>query len=363
MAKLSISAIASDGAEWIAFCKEGEKTGLEAAWAADTFGRDCFVDAGLALSHTETLKVGVAIALPTRTPLQTARAVQSLGEWGHRFTLGLGPGHTAQEGAVSERFHRLVGAGDMENAHGIPFFPPATRMKEYQECITTLLYTPLDEPVDIVREHYRASGKGFGYQRADIPTMFGAFGDRMVRMSGEVADGVILHHIAPRAELLRKSAMAREAHERSGSTAPFKVSFGTITAVHEDEGEALRLARADLVGAFAVPLYLDRLAAAHPDVVSTLKPLLAAEKYTEAAAALSEDVVRELIVVSTPERLRDEIESFGDGVDECILLPSGVFSFMVAAELDVRPPDLVEARDAMLRGIFGGIPTASKKAV
>src|SRR5205823_5924612 len=163
MAMIGISTmLARSGQEWVDYCRAAEAIGIASAWGADSLARDCYVDAGLALSHTKRLAVGIAVALPTRTPLQAARAAASLSEWGHRFTLGFGAGHSAREGKKSGEFFMLVRAGAMENAHGIAFDPPIGRMRDYHDCVTALLRAPLGEPVEIVREHFRAAGTGFG---------------------------------------------------------------------------------------------------------------------------------------------------------------------------------------------------------
>lgn len=353
MAELGISMIATSSREWIAYCKAAERVGLGGAWTADSFARDSFVDAALALTHTSTLQVGLGVALPTRTPLQVARAASSLGEWEGRFTLGFGVGHSDTEGAESLRFFHMVGAGAMESAHGIPFHPPIGRLRDYLDCVQGLLHAPAGEAVDIERTHFRARGKGFGFTRETLPVVLGGMGPRLCALAGERTDGLILHHVAPRALLAERVERARAAQAGAGRPgAPFRTALGLICAVDPDEGRALRLARAELTGALVLEQYLERLAFVEPELAGRVAELLAAGRPAEVAALLPEEVVRDMILVTTPARMRADAEAFRE-VDLVLPLPAGIFAPMVSDSLGLGGADWAAARAHLVAGVFG----------
>jgi alkanesulfonate monooxygenase SsuD/methylene tetrahydromethanopterin reductase-like flavin-dependent oxidoreductase (luciferase family) len=359
MADVGISMmLARSSREWIQYCRVAETVGISSAWGADSLARDCYLDACLALSHTTTLPVGVAVALPTRTPLQTARIASSLAEWGNRFTVGFGAGHSAREGAKSLKFFELVRAGAMEDAHGIPFFPAVSRIRDYHDCVTGLLRAPLGEPVEIVREHFRAAGTGFGLSRAALPIILGAFAPRMVQLAGEIADGVSLHHIAPRKVISARLDLARAAHAASPKAKePFKTAFSIMASIHDDDATAMRRARAELVGAFAIPPYLSRLAEIEPGVAAELEELIEAERYQEAADAIPDEIVRDIVLVSTPTRARDDLAAISEA-DLVRPLPVGNFGALLGDALGEFPREGVEARFAVVRALLGEVVDA-----
>jgi len=317
------------------------------------FARDAFVDAALALTHTTELKVGLGIALPTRSPLQTARAAASLGEFGGRFRLGFAVGHSDTEGLASLRFFQMVGAGAMESAHGIPFHPPLARLRDYLDCVLGLLYAPADEPVNIERTHFRARGKGFGYSPTTLPLLLGGMGPRMCELAGMRADGIILHHMAPRKLVAERAALARAAYARtSAPLTSFVTAFGLIASIDRDERLALRRARAELAGALILPEYLERLNAVDPSVAEQVQSLLRNEQYAAAAEALPEEMVRDMVLVSTPTRFRRDVEDFKE-VELVLTLPCGIFAPMLDSALGLGTPDWRAARANLIEAIFG----------
>src|SRR5207253_7324065 len=128
-------------------------------------------DAALALHATETLPVGIAIAMPTRTPLQTVNGAVGLHELGGRFTLGLGPGHADKEldNPVGQLMLKVVGPFTNPRGHGIPYAPPVERMREYHRCVTALLRAPKGEAVEVRGEYFSVGGNGHGLDADNLP--------------------------------------------------------------------------------------------------------------------------------------------------------------------------------------------------
>lgn len=174
MADIAVSrAVAASPAGWIADCRRAERAGRAVASAADLAGCDAFVDAALALQATAALRVVIAVALPTRSPLQSALAAATLGR--------LAPGRLTVGFAAGNR--------DLnERGHGVAFDPPVTRLRAFVRCVKAILRAPAGEPVEVVGTHHRVRGFGVGLDRAALPLVIGAHGPGAARLAGEEAD-------------------------------------------------------------------------------------------------------------------------------------------------------------------------------
>ncbi len=138
--------------------------------------------AALATRRVE-LSTGVAIAFP-RSPTIMAHAAWDL--------------HKASNG----RFHLGLGSqvkGHNERRYGIEWTPPAPRMRDYIGAVRALWQAWQSEtPVHYESEHYNLtlstpnfSPKPNGLN--PIPISIAAVGPGMLKVAGEVADGVRLH--------------------------------------------------------------------------------------------------------------------------------------------------------------------------
>lgn len=183
-----------------------EDAGFESCWAAETTNT-AFVTAAAAVTATERINVGTAIALAfPRSPTITAMTAWDLDELsGGRFLLGLG---TQVKRINEERF-------------SVPFEHPAPKMREYAQALRTVWAANRGEDVVHEGRFYTVTRPTFHGSpqpdRRDVPVYFAAVGPLMARYCGEVADGLIGHPIAsPRylAEVVRP-AIAQGA-ERAG---------------------------------------------------------------------------------------------------------------------------------------------------
>src|SRR6204780_3990503 len=137
--------------------------------------RDSFPPlAGLAhLAPSVTLGTSVA-PIYHRSPAsmaQTAATIDDLS--GGRFRLGLGPGHRATMGGW----------------HGQDIGSPVAEMREYVALVRALLAG--GEPPTGVRWNSSFAFSGFK-ARADIPVYVAGLSPAMLRLAGEIADGVVL---------------------------------------------------------------------------------------------------------------------------------------------------------------------------
>ena len=120
MASVGYSRALSDSSrDWYRDCVRAERAGVSSLLSADIPGRDGFVDAALAVAATDRVPLGIGVALPTRSPLQTARATASIAAFGRTFALGLGIGTPTTN----------------EVAHGVGYRPSLGRLRDFTECV------------------------------------------------------------------------------------------------------------------------------------------------------------------------------------------------------------------------------------
>lgn len=335
MASVGYSRALSDSSrDWYRDCVRAEKAGVSSVLSADIPGRDGFVDAALALAATDRVPVGIGVALPTRTPLQTALGAASIASFGRTFLLGLGIGTPTTN----------------EVAHGVGYRPSLGRLRDFTECVLGVLRGPAGQPVEIVTKHYRAAFAGFGLDRGLLPVVIGAQGPRTVRWAAKGTDGLVMHLMTARSVMRDRVSIVDEAREPA---VPFHLSTGMVVSVHPDEEESLRRARADLTVAMSRPWYMGRLAdAAGVEFRDEFAALVARDRLTEAARLLPDELVRDFVLVSTPVRVQEDLEAI-DEVGEVVPVNCGNFYSHMPEVFGLTTDDARTARSELRDAILG----------
>jgi 5,10-methylenetetrahydromethanopterin reductase len=162
--------------------RQAEADGFPAVWTTH-FSRSVDALSVLAVAGTQTSRVELGVGIvPTypRHPLalaQQAATTQAL--CGGRLTLGIG---------VS---HRPV----IEGLHGIPYTSPAQHMQEYLSVLGPLLR---EGSVTYRGSFYQVEGGFTVRDTSPVSIVVGALSPRMVRVAGELADGVVTWLAGPR---------------------------------------------------------------------------------------------------------------------------------------------------------------------
>ena len=157
--------------------KYAEELGYESAWVAEGHGGDQFAILTACAVATSRIKLGTSItSVFVRTAPTIAMAAATVDHFSNgRFILGLGSSHKVQ----------------VEPEHGLVFDRPVERMRECTDIVRGIL-----KDSDI---KYR--GDVFNIDRFDLwfepvrrrmPIYFAAVRPRMLEISGEISDGVIL---------------------------------------------------------------------------------------------------------------------------------------------------------------------------
>jgi probable F420-dependent oxidoreductase len=146
-------------------------------------GRTAYLScAATALAADIDVLTGIAVAFP-RSPMVTAQVAWELAEaTSGRFRLGLG---------TQVRAH-------VERRYGAAFDPPGPRLREYVDAVRASFRAFRGEPLAIAGDFYAMSLLPPGWSPgaiavADPPIDIAAVNPWMLRLAGEVADGVHVH--------------------------------------------------------------------------------------------------------------------------------------------------------------------------
>jgi F420-dependent oxidoreductase-like protein len=215
-----------------------EALGYDSVWTTHLAAFDSLTVLAHYAAITERVRLGSGVVpIYSRTPAtmaQTAATVDAIS--GGRFVLGVG---------VS---HRPV----VEGWHGQTIDKPGTEMREYV-AILRAIFAKEDPP---------AGGKwrtGFHLTadvRPDLPIHVAALSPRMLRLAGEVADGVVLWLCNPhyvRDVVVPEVRAGREVAGRSLDG--FEIVAAVPSAVVADPAEAHAAMRRDLLTYFSLPFY------------------------------------------------------------------------------------------------------------
>lgn len=206
----------------IAKARQAEADGFTSLWYASLVAGDPLVAIAMAGRETAHIELGTAVlqTYPCHPLLQANRAASVADAMGRPgFTLGIGPAHEPL----------------IRGVYGLSYDHPGRNTEEYLQILTAALK---GQQVDIDGQDWATHTGGRIVTPAHhIPVLLAALGPRLLRVAGELADGVVLwmapakaidSHIVPN---LQRAAAA------AGRPAP-RIVAGLPVAVHDDEQEA-----------------------------------------------------------------------------------------------------------------------------
>ena len=298
-------------ADFVELARQGEAAGMESMYTVEA-GRSAFVSAAAVIAATERVTVGTYIAnVYAREPWLTAIAARDLDEMsGGRFTLGLGTGN--------RHFNEWY--------MGIDDFRPLGKLRDYVQIVRSAVAARAGEPVRYEGDHHRIRWRAtWEPTRPSIPVYLSASGPKMVRLAGEVADGVgvgVMSSVEFMRDIVRPAA--REAAGDAGRD-PDSLAFpmGSFISINEDPELARKVTQATICGLFhPVP---------HPYYDSQLRQL-GFDEFADAAARLMpegqlreamdlvpDEVVDTMSITGTPAQCAARIADYNGQADEIIL--------------------------------------------
>ena len=322
-----------DLAEVPAAARAAEAAGYDGLVTSEN-KNDPFLALGVAAVSTTRLALhtGIAIAF-SRSPMPVANAswdlqVASRG----RFVLGLGS---------QVRAHN-------ENRFSVPWSAPAPRMREYVQALRAIWRCwETGDKLGYRGEHYKFTlmtpnftPKSTGQPM--VPVTIAAVGPAMLRVAGELCDGVRLHGFCTRRYIdevvMRelRTGMAKGGRPRER----FEIAGGGFIATGADEAEVATMVewvRYRVAFYASTPAYWPVLDVhGLQELGRKLNVMSKAGQWDKMAGEISDDVVRLFTAVGTHRQLAGAIaERFG-GVTDSITLSGG---YGVRQQV---PPDLVQ---------------------
>jgi alkanesulfonate monooxygenase SsuD/methylene tetrahydromethanopterin reductase-like flavin-dependent oxidoreductase (luciferase family) len=223
-----------------------DSLGFESVNCGHIFSRDAFTTLAAIAMQTENVALGTSVApIYTRSPASMAQAAATLDDLsGARFRLGLGVGHRATMG----------------DWHGQEIGNPLTEMREYAAIVRAILAG--EQPPSGERWSSTFALKGF-QARAAMPLYLAALSPAMLRLAGEIADGVVLWTTPP--AYIRDVVVPQVAEGRARvgkSMDGFEILPVVATACGIQRDVAVDGAREGLHRYFGLPFYRKMFAAA-----------------------------------------------------------------------------------------------------
>lgn len=310
MSRIGIAFSGGLTASEIAACAErAEALGYESAWVAEGHGGDQFAILAACALRTRRIRLGTAISsVFVRTAPTIAMAAATVDELsGGRFVLGLGSSHRVQVGPE----------------HGVEYARPLERVRDTVAIVRTLLregeVSHAGETVRIERFNL-----WFRPHRADPPIYLSALFPKMLELTGEIADGVILTRSTLASAAAARARVAAGAARAGRDAAAIEITSLLPASVSSDREAALAAARPGLAfyaGFF--PRY-NRLIAesGFPDEAARVARARAAGDAAGAARAVTDEMIAATGVAGTAAECRERLDAYRDaGLDLPIISP------------------------------------------
>ena len=290
-----------------------EEAGFRTAWFPEIVFGDSFVPATATATGTSSLLLGTGVVgIWSRSPVTMALQAASVNELSNgRLLLGLG---------VQARNY-------VSGWHDRAYERPIRAMREYT---TILRHALAGEPVTFEGELFSVRGFQLQMPMPEQPARLyvAAVGPQMIRLAGELADGVLGYCWS--AAYVRDVVLPAlgEGAERAGrSIDDIDVACGYPTVAAEDgsgiedaKGQVLMFATA----ASSSPFYAKSFAAAgYGDLVADLRERVGALDADGAIAAIPDEVVAAMTVSGTPDEIQSRVDELrGAGVRTVAVNPS-----------------------------------------
>ncbi|MGZ6674131.1 MAG: LLM class flavin-dependent oxidoreductase [Solirubrobacteraceae bacterium] len=273
----------------VARVRLAEELGYDAAYVTHIAARDSLTVLANYAAATSRIHLGTGVVpIYTRTPATMAMTAATLHEQsGGRLRLGLGVSHRAV----------------VEGWHGQTIDKPVAEMREYVGILRAILAGEPPPAGEKWQTSFALSGIG---PYPELPIYVAALSPAMLRLAGEVADGVMLWLCNP--EYIREVVMPEVSAGREGAGKTLE-GFEVVAAVPSAVGDARRLAttalRGDLMPYFGLPFYRAMLErSGFGEDIAAYDDAAARGDGAGMRAAISDRFLHALCAIGSPEDIR-----------------------------------------------------------
>ena len=275
-----------------------EEAGFESVWIPEAWGRDAFLALATIAHATQRIKLATGIINAySRSPAAIAMAAATLEELSNgRAILGIGSS----------------GAAVVERWHGLHFQRPLTRLRE---SITIVRQILSGGQVNFQGKVFQVSNFRLAVQAPvrTIPIYLAALGPKMLRLAGEIADGVLLY-LQPSSKIREAIAEIQSGAEQAKRPAgSVDVAAFLPTFVSEEPEQAKQIV------ARVIAYYVGGMGVYYHRKVSEIGFKAEADKIQSAwlrgdRVAATREVSRALVdsvaIAGTPAECRSRLEEF-----------------------------------------------------
>ncbi len=306
----------------IEMAKYAEARGFSEIWQADTrLARDCVVLMSAFLTETKRLRIGSGV-LPiwTRNPAVIAATWSTMWEMAgktetgqSRVMLGLGAWWEPIAGRVGIKRERSLRA-----------------MRENVEAIRRLFsMEEVSYQGDFVHLDRVKLDVAYGdLSPRDIPLYIGATGDKMLQLSGEICEGVVLNYVVSVEYIQRAVSLVEQGAKKAGKTLADVDRPELIVCSLSDQNPAAAMAEGKKLVAYylATEPHIMKASNVDEELLAKVQAIMSwpatEEDYIKAAQVIPDEVVRNLMAVGTSDQCRAKVaEYIKAGVTCPILYP------------------------------------------
>jgi len=282
-----------------------DRLGFDSAYVTHIAGRDSLTVLMAYARATERIRVGTGVVpIFSRTPATMAQTAATLDEYsGGRMVLGLGVSHRAT----------------VENWHGQTIDKPVTQMREYLGGVRAILRG--EPPPESAYFPTKFAFMGYA-ARAELPIYVAGLSPNMLRLTGELADGVMLWLCSP--AYIRDTVIprVREGLDKAGrSPDDFDVVAAVPVALSDDVESARATFRQDLIPYASLPFYRAMLESSGFEAeLAAFDAGIAARDVERAKAGLSDRMLDQLAGIGGAGDVRAAVERYRDAgaVSPCV---------------------------------------------
>ncbi|HKU37555.1 MAG TPA: LLM class F420-dependent oxidoreductase [Polyangiales bacterium] len=305
--RLGLTLPLGSAASAVAQAQAARSAGFEELWLAEVANGDAYALAGALAVGAGGMPIGTAVVpAQTRTPMIHAMAAMTLSQLtGGNFILGLG----------------LSSPNIVRDWGGQPYDKPLTRMREHVQVLRAMLSGQKCEFAGktLSTKRFKLGGAPVG----NVPIYLGALNEQMLRMTGELCDGVILNMV-PESALPQILGAVRAGAEAAGrDPGAIEVVSRLHVVMHDDEKAARELIR-NVFGAYAATPGYNKCFEwiGFAEEAREIRECFAKGDRSGVAAAVSDELCEAMAVIGNADKVRARVRAYAEqGVDVCVINP------------------------------------------
>ncbi len=310
MAERKLGLHLSGLAQTPALLKEAETLGYNSLWIAEVSGPDAFVSLTAVALHTSSAELAHGVVpIQIRTPGAMAMGYLTINELsGGRVIAGLG----VSSPIIVERWH------------GASYRKPVTAMRE---CVTIMRQLFTEGRSKFAGEIYKCDFRLSMARTAKRPPKIylGTLNAPMLRLAGELADGVLMNYSPPAAIPAMVAEIHKGAEKAGRNPAAIDIGIYARMCITPDEDRAVHAFKRELASYAFVDSYNKMFARyGMAEEFAEVRKLWTAGQRDVAPDAISDASARKIALFGNAQAGRDFVASFrAAGVTHPVVFPIG----------------------------------------